>query len=181
MPVQTQSVASRERSVVAVHLRRHSGQNLLRKSENLLRLAVMLSAIAALYAAITYARVPYQFDQAEGIVLNTGAEMARGIMPYRAPGGFPVVFNPYGPVFYALIAGAVKIAGVGFTVPRLMVFATTCVTALLLVGLLRRWTGSRSLALTFGFLYLGSQIVQTWSTIVRVDPFAVMLTVGGLY
>lgn len=180
MPVQTQS-ATRESSVLATHGRPNPRQGVLYKSENLLRVAVVFAAIAALYAAITYARVPYQFDQAEGIVLNTGAEMARGIAPYRDPGGFPVTFNPYGPVFYALIATAVKLAGVGFTVPRLMVFAATLITALLLVGLLRRWTGSRSLAMTFGFLYLGSQIVQAWSTIVRVDPFAVMFTVGGLY
>src|SRR5438477_4113552 len=72
--------------------------------------------------------VPFQVDYEEGNILNALLRIAHGYTPYPDPHGIPNVLNPYGPAAYYLLAVPVKLFGVSFLWPRLLIAA--CVVAI---------------------------------------------------
>jgi hypothetical protein len=153
----------------------------LRWSEIIFFAAVVLGCLATLWLAAQRIRLPFAVNFEEGNVLNAALRITRGGTPYPPVGNPPYVVSPYGPVFYYAAAPLVKWFGVNFTAPRLLVLASGILAALFLVLLLGRWTGSRRVAVAFGLLFLALPLVRGWIFVLRVDLFALALTLAGLY
>lgn len=152
-----------------------------RKPELLLSAIVALGCVMAFWLAAIRVALPYQLDYEEGNILNAAVRITRGDTPYPPPGEAVYILNPYGPLFYELVAGLVKWFGVGFIYPRLLVVFSGVLIALLLALCLHRWTGSWTLGLTFGFIYLSLPIVRHWLFLLRVDLVGITFALAGLY
>jgi len=123
---------------------------------------------------------PYQVDYGEGFVLGMLARMARGLSLYPPATQPPYVINPYGPVGYYVLAPIVRLFGVGFRAPRVVVFAAGICCASAVAVLVRQSCGSISIGMAFGALYLTKPVVQYWLPRLRMDLLALALSFAGL-
>ncbi|MBZ5566853.1 MAG: hypothetical protein LAN64_03280 [Acidobacteriia bacterium] len=125
--------------------------------------------------------LPFQVDYEEGNILNALVRITHGLTPYPDPHAIPNILNPYGPVAYYLLAVPVKLFGVSFLWPRLVIVA--CVAAICcFVGLtVARLTGSALTGLAFGAMYGTLPVVESWSAVLRVDFLALALSTTGVY
>jgi hypothetical protein len=123
---------------------------------------------------------PYQVDYGEGFVLDMLARIARGLSLYPPATQPPYVINPYGPVGYYVLAPIVKLFGVGFTAPRVVVFAAGICCASAVALLVRQSCGSLSIGMAFGALYLTKPVVQYWLPRLRMDFIALAMSFAGL-
>jgi hypothetical protein len=153
----------------------------IRWSEIVFFAAVVFGCIATLWFAARRIPLPFSLNPTEGIVLNGALRAARGQTPYPPVGMPPYVVNIFGPVSYYGLGPLIKLFGVSFTAPRLLVLASGILVALFLVLLLGRWTGSWRVAVSFGLFYLTLPLVRSWIALLRVDLFALALTLAGLY
>jgi len=141
---------------------------------------LLCAALFSLVFAVRTASLPMQFDYEEGNILNAGLRITQGQTPYPAPGSWPVVFNPYGPVPYLLAALWVKCLGISFFAPRLVSILSGAVVALLIALLIRRFGGSIPVAAIFACAFLSVGSVRNWLLTSRVDWLALALSFGGL-
>lgn len=153
----------------------------LQKCELLLGAVVGIGCLLSLYSAATQVFLPFQLDYAEGVVLDASVRLDQGETPYPPAGEPPYVFNQYGPLFYSLVALAVRHVGVGFASARLLGLFSGLLVAVLLGLLLRRWTGSARVGLLFGGLYLTFPVVRDWLFHLRPDFIGLAFAVAGLY
>lgn len=123
----------------------------------------------------------FQFDYEEGNILNALSRIAHGLSPYPDPHGYPNVLNPYGPVAYYVLAVPVKLLGLSFTGPRLVIVSSVFVICIFVSLLVARITRSKVTGLAFGFMYGTFGLVRDWSAILRIDFLALALTTAGLY
>lgn len=143
-------------------------------------LAIIFIALQ-LGIGVARARIPIELDYEEGNILNAGVRISHGLSPYPDPAAFPYVLNPYGPVGYFLAAASVRAFGISLVAPRLLVLAGGAVILVVLV-LLTRLSGCE-----FGFscaaaaLLICSPMVTAWLPLLRVDFWALALTLSGLY
>ena len=145
--------------------------------------------------------IPYQLDYEEGNILNAGLRIIHGLTPYPDPHAFPNALNPYGPLPYLAVALVVKLAGVSFLWPRLLVVASVFAIAFLIAFLVRAearemamaahggtptapgdettwWTWL--VAAAFAALFPSMPLVQDWMPLLRVDLPGLALALGGL-
>lgn len=148
--------------------------------EVLLLACTSCATIFAVISAVRRAAVVYQVDFEEGNIVNAGLRITQGLTPYPDPHAFPNALNPYGPIPYLAVAALVKLAGVGFLYPRLLVLLSvltiTALIALVIEGEYRSWL----LALAMAAAYPTIFFVQSWSAILRVDAPGIVLSLGGL-
>jgi hypothetical protein len=148
-------------------------------------LAVLVLVVRELWrhavAIRQHVGLPFQVDYEEGNILNALVRIAQGQTPYPDPHALPNILNPYGPVAYYLLAIPVKLFGISFLGPRLVIVA--CVAAVCcLIGLaIARVSGSRMAGVLFGSLYGALALVQGWSTILRVDLLTLAFSMAGVY
>jgi hypothetical protein len=117
---------------------------------------LLFCAVVALIVAAKTSRLPVQFDYEEGNIVNAGLRITQGQTPYPAPGGWPIVLNPYGPIPYLLTAMLVKWFGVGFFAPRIV--SLLCgVTITLLIG----WAAQFQRASFFLVCFFPSRVFAT--------------------
>jgi hypothetical protein len=152
----------------------------LRRSEIAMLIAVVLGCIGTLGFAAALIPQSFELNFEEGNDLYAALRILHGQTPYPPVGGLPYVINPYGPVFYYSLAPVVKPFGASFIAPRLFVLASGIAVVFLLVFLLKRWTGSWLVALSFGLLFLAMPLARNWVWVLRVDLFGLALTLGGL-
>lgn len=152
-----------------------------RATEWLLAATAAGCALVTLAVALRVIRAPYQLDFGEGEVLAGATRLAQGLNPYPDPHQWPVVLNVYGPLSYLLFSIPVKIAGVSFTGPRLLVLLSALAVSLLVGLLIRQYGGSGSAAVAFGALFLCITVVYPWVVLLRVDMPALALALAGLY
>ena len=141
---------------------------------------LLLCAMVALILAAKTARLPMQFDYEEGNIVNAGLRVTQGQTPYPAPGGWPIVLNPYGPIPYLLTALLVKWFGVGFLAPRMVTLLCGVGITLLIGFLIRRFGGSIAASIVFACLFLSVGSIRNWLLTCRVDWLALLLSFGGL-
>ena len=139
------------------------------------------AALFSIWQAVQQAQLPFQLDYEEGNILNAGVRIVQGLSPYPRPEAFPSVFNPYGPVGYWVTALCVRLGGVWFTLPRLVMLACAALIALMLFLLIQEWTGSVPVALAFGLYFLITDPARLWMPLLRVDLLAIALTLTGLW
>ena len=94
---------------------------LFEKVEILFLLAAVLGCVVTLIHVALLAPLPYQLDFGEGPMLGVAVRVAQGLGAYPPATQLPYVFSPYGPLPYYLGGLCVKLFGVSFTAPRLLV------------------------------------------------------------
>jgi len=146
----------------------------------IIALAIVGAIIRIRYAYVR-AGLPFQLEYEEGNILNAGFRILHGASPYPAPGSFPYVLNPYGPVAYLLAAASMKLLGISLFGPRLLVLVAGVGVALLIVLISKSNGAAVEIASLFGFFYLCSPVMWEWLPLLRVDLWAVFLTLLGLY
>jgi hypothetical protein len=148
----------------------------------ILALSVMvLGCVSTLIQTALLVQRPYQSNFGEGPVLGVGVRVAQGLSAYPPADQLPYVFSSYGPLPYYLTALCVKLFGVSFTAPRLLVVVSGAWCAAMIAILVRHWGGTRLVSLGFGLLYLSRPVVQIWLPLLRVDFFGLALSLTGLY
>lgn len=142
---------------------------------------VVIELWAHILAIRNRVALPFQVDYEEGNILNALVRITHGLTPYPDPRAIPNILSPYGPVAYYLFAIPVKLFGVSFTGPRLIIAG--CMAAICcFIGLsIARQTRSPLVGVVFGGIYGTLPAVESWSTILRVDFLALALCAAGVY
>jgi hypothetical protein len=157
-------------------------RRLERFAEAAFALLVAAGALRLLLEDLLQIRAPYQLEFGEGNILASSLRLAHGLTPYPLPAAQPpYVLSLYGPLLYAVMSLPLRWLGPSFALPRLVILLATLAITVLLVALLRHWTGSWRIALLFGVFYLSLAEVSLWSATLRGDPLAIALALGGLY
>lgn len=126
------------------------------------------------------ATFPYQIDYGEAPELHRALLLSRGQPIYVDWTHPPYQMANYPPLYPAVAALGVKLAGVQFFTGRLISFASTLATGLL-VGTTAWALGAGTLgALAGGLLYFTMYPVWNWGAYQRVDAFAVLLEWLGI-
>ena len=125
--------------------------------------------------------LPFQVDYEEGNILNALARITHGLTPYPDPHAIPNILNPYGPVAYYLLAIPVKLLGVSFLWPRLVIVACVVAICVFIALTITRLTGSALTGVVFGAIYGTLPVVESWSAVLRVDFLALALSAAGVY
>ncbi len=154
-------------------------------SHKLRRALPLLIGLACLAIRLAYsyerAAFPFQVDYEEGNILNAASRIVHRLTPYPASGSFPYTLNCYGPVGYFLSAVGVKIFGLSLFGPRLLVLMAGAGTVFLIAAITKtlgnRWDVGFLVALSF----LCSPLVYYWLPVLRVDFWAILLSLLGLY
>jgi len=141
---------------------------------------IVVAAAIAVWHYIRVIQQPFQMDYGEGVILNAGERIVQGLKPYPDPNAYPSVLNPYGPIGYYLVAACVRLGGVSFSYPRLLVLAFGLLAVLFLVLLIEHWTASWAVAGAFGLFFLTIRAMLLWFPLLRVDLLAIALSLGGL-
>lgn len=154
---------------------------LLRLSERVLAGCMIAAALLTVWHAAVEARLPFQLDYEEGNILNAAVRLDSGHTAYPDPRAYPNALNPYGPIGYWLAAECVRLGGLSFTLPRLLMLGCGTAIALLLVLLIREWSGSGLLAVAFGLYFLANGVTRAWLPLLRVDLLAIALSLAGFW
>jgi dolichyl-phosphate-mannose-protein mannosyltransferase len=151
----------------------------------LLKALLLLVGIACLAIRLetSYVRAasPFQADYEEGNILNAASRIVHGLTPYPAPGSFPYTVNCYGPIGYLLSALGIKIFGLSLFGPRLLVLLAGIGIVFLIAAIVKtlgnRWDVGFFAAVSF----LCVPLVYAWLPTLRVDFWAIFLSLLGLY
>jgi hypothetical protein len=134
-----------------------------------------------LYFAYKRTLIPFEIDYEEGNILNAAVRILHGQTPYPTPGSFPYVLNPYGPVGYLVAALGVRIFGISLLGPRLLVLLSGIFIVFLIAAVVQHLGGRFEIGCLFGAVYLCSPTVWRWYPLLRVDFWAVALSLSGIY
>ncbi len=140
---------------------------------------VLVAALLATGESIVRVRWPFQMDYGEGIILYSAERLNQGLPLYPDPRAYPTVLNPYGPVGYFLVAACVRLGGLTFLYPRLLMLGCGLLVALLLALLIEHWTHNWALAWAFGLFFLTTRATLLWWPLLRVDLLAIALSLAG--
>jgi len=153
---------------------------LFEKVEILFLLAAVLGCAVTLLHVALVVPLPYELDFGEGPLLGVAVRVARGLGAYPPATQLPYVISPYGPLPYYLAGLCVKLFGVSFTAPRVLVVVSGIWCAAIIALLVRHWGGTRLVSLGFGLLYLSRPVVEFWLPLFRVDLMGLALSLTGL-
>ena len=144
-------------------------------------LLMLVCAAVRLWNSYGRAAFPFQLDYEEGNILNAASRIVHGLTPYPPAATFPYTINCYGPVGYLLSALGVKAFGLSLFGPRLLVLLAGVGILLLIAGITKilgdRWDAGFLAALSF----LCVPLVSFWLPTLRVDFWAIFLSLLGLY
>jgi hypothetical protein len=169
-----------ENSSAAIRLRNRS---LFEKAELMFFSAVGFGCAISLLRLVMAAGLPFELGTlGEGIVLSAATRIARGLSLYPPiTQQLPFVINVYGPVAYYLGALCVKLFGVSFTAPRILVALSAIWSGLIIALLMRRWGGAPRICPAFGLLYVAMGPAQAWMVYYRADLIGIAFSLTGLY
>jgi hypothetical protein len=156
-------------------------RSLFEKVEILFLLAAALGCLATLFTVVLAVPLPYELDFGEGPLLAVGVRVAHGLSTYPPATELPYVINPYGPLPYYLAGLCVKLFGVSFTAPRILVVVSGIWCAALIALLVRHWGGATHVSLGFGLLYLSRPVVTAALPALHVDLIGLALSLTGLW
>lgn len=154
---------------------------------NARRFRMLAASLALLFIAlqmgidVARARIPFELDYEEGNILNAGVRLSHGLSPYPDPTAFPYVINPYGPVGYLLTAASIRMFGISFFAPRLLVLAGGMIVLIALIAVSRLAECQFEFACAAAALLVCSPMVTAWLPVLRVDFWALALSLAGLY
>jgi 4-amino-4-deoxy-L-arabinose transferase-like glycosyltransferase len=156
---------------------------LLLKSRFSLRYLIVLIALAFigmfLLTALPRIFYPYDLDFIEDSMLMQSLRVANGL-PIFVPPSVEFVPHLYMPLYSWLGGLLIKIFGVGYAPLRLLSFAATIISTLMIYFIARRENQQRWIAFVCAGLFLGGyRISGFWYELVRVDSLFVALSIGG--
>ena len=150
-------------------------------------LAVMgIFSIAALQDSIRAIRYPYDIDYGEGIVLWQAAHVDRLDAAYAPVTQDHVVVFHYPPVYHyasrivASLTGDLLVGGRTVSTLASIAIALLVLAQVLYAAPARSWTSLSIAALAALLCYLSAN-QRLWSTVMRVDTFAVALGFAGVF
>lgn len=143
-------------------------------------IAIVACVVLSFKSAYSRLVLPFQIDYEEGNVLNAGLRIVEGQTPYPAPGSFPYIFNPYGPIGYLVSAVGIKVFGLGLLGPRGLIFAAGLVVVFLIATLIKTFGGRWDAGILLATSYFCLPLVSFWLTVLRVDFLAISLSLLGL-
>lgn len=142
-------------------------------------LAGVSLAVLAYHVALTVA-FPYDLDYGEGYVLFDAVRLARGEPIFTDIQQFPMVRSPYPPLFPALWATLVPLAGLAFWPGRLLAaLALAGLIGLLFWNARRLRTDALGTALAVSAV-AGSPLAYQWAGYARVDTLAVLFSASAV-
>jgi hypothetical protein len=130
------------------------------------------------YQALAF---PYQLDYGEGPILQIALRVARGGDMYPPITEPPYLIASYMPLYYLLSALGVKLTGPTFLFGRLLSLVGAVAIAIFAALIVWDHTKHRFSAFLAGGLILAMPHFMVWSTLMRVDVFALALSVVGFY
>ena len=156
-------------------------RSLFEKVELLFFSAVGFGCVLTLLRVVMEARLPYELGFGEGSLLGATSQVASGLSLYPPIKQLPYINNMYGPVPYFLGALWVKLFGLSFTMPRLLVTVSAAWCAVLIGLLVRHWGAAPPVSAAFGLLYLAMGVGQENVVYYRVDLIGLAFSLTGLY
>ncbi len=156
-------------------------RGLFEKVEILFLLVAALGALLTLMRGVMAIPLPYTLDFVEGPLLDGSIRVAHGLTPFPRPTELPYVINSYGPLPYYMGGLCVKLFGVSFTGPRILIFISGIWCAALIGLLVFHRSGERHVSAGFGLLFLSLPLMTDWFPLFRVDLIGLALTLTGLY
>lgn len=124
---------------------------------------------------------PFDWGEDEGFQLYYALRLAQGREIYFDPNRFPMIGNPYTPLYPFLTAQLLKITGTSLTPLRLISFFASLLSSFLIYKIVRSETRKHAYGLLGAFLFLGNRWVTPWFPVARVDSLAVSLSILALY
>jgi 4-amino-4-deoxy-L-arabinose transferase-like glycosyltransferase len=143
--------------------------------------AATVSLLLVLKATFARIHMPFQLDYEEGNMLNAAVRILHGQALYTTPGSFPYIIIPYGPLGYIVSAIGIGIFGTNLLGPRLLVLLAALASAILIALCARAMDASWSAACIAALSYVCLPSVSYWLPLLRVDFFAILLSLLGLY
>jgi hypothetical protein len=141
-------------------------------------LALVIFAISAIMGV--FHRFP--LDYGEAPLVDQAMRLGSGENIYRqdltSP---PYTISNYPPLYVLTLVPFVKIFGASFFPGRLISVLSTIAAAIFLNLIIKIFTKDRLAAIISTFLFLSVPYVVGWSTLLRVDMFALGLSLAGLY
>lgn len=124
---------------------------------------------------------PFDWDEDEGFHLYYALRLAKGYQIYFDPNSFPMIGNPYTPLYPFLGAGLLKIFGPSLPPLRFISFFSSLLTSIIIYALVRSETKKQIYGFLAAFLFIGNRWVTPWFPVARVDSLAIFLSVLSFY
>jgi MFS family permease len=143
--------------------------------------AVLLLCLAYQLPAIAH---PYSLDYGEAPLVDQAMRLAAGQNIYRPDISTPpYTISNYPPLYVVVLAVSVKLFGPSLTfhIGRLLSALCAWAVSIFLALIIYRTTRDRFAALVAGSIFLAFPFVMYWSPFLRIDMFALALSVSGLY
>jgi hypothetical protein len=125
----------------------------------------------------------YSLDYGEAPLVDQAMRLASGKNIYRADISQPPYhISNYPPLYVALLSISVKLFGPAstFYVGRMLSMLCALISSVCLARIVYEITRDRFAALTASFTFLAFPFVVFWSPLLRIDMFALALSLGGL-
>lgn len=159
-------------------------------AERVLVAFALLAFLAYLAVYVTYAidlfRWPYDYDQGESFELYDAVLHSHGEWPYRDSSTFPFYASNYPPVFHILNVLLFPIFGQTLLSGRVLSFAITLLTSVMIGLTVKRRTGGTFIPLMSGLAYTASNFVyhigplcRQHLTMVFLETLCVYLIAGS--
>ncbi len=152
------------------------------------RTAFALAAIFALPAAAFLANsyqliaFPHVWENGEAFVLADAQALARGESPYRGLRDYPLLVCNYPPVYHALCAVGVWLAGPSSFAPgRAITFLGFLLISLATAGIVSRETSCKPLACAAGLMIYSVDCIGLLGPTCRVDVLAAAFSIAGVW
>ncbi len=144
---------------------------------------VLASGYVVLFIALAVLRLmyPYEVEWMEGAMMDHAVRLLDAKPIYTAP-SIDFVAWLYPPLYYYAVAAVMKLVGVGWFAGRIVSFASTILTAVMLAGITKKITGDNLLAFFSFALYLATyHATGFYFDIVRNDAFFTLLLVAAAW
>ena len=161
-------------------LRRRDQGAILERTTRIIAVALGVAFIALVLAlSILRLAYPYEIEWMEGAMVDHIVRVIHGQPIYTAP-SLDFVAWLYPPLYYWVSALVMKLTGIGFFAGRIVSFASTIFTALVLGWMTLRITASKLLGfLTIALYFATYHLTGFYFDIVRNDAFFTFLVVAS--
>jgi hypothetical protein len=147
---------------------------------------LIFAALAVLICLIYQAEVVplrYSMDYGEAPLVDQAMRLANGQNIYRADISTPpYTISNYPPLYVAVVALGVKVAGPAkaFATGRLVSALSAWIAALCIAFIVHKATKDRLAAFIAATVFIAFPFVTFWSPLLRIDMFALALSLAGL-
>ena len=142
-----------------------------------------VALIVCLVYQLRAASFRYQLDYGEAPLVDQAMRLVHGQNIYRTEISTPpYTISNYPPLYVTLLALSVKLLGPAatFTVGRVLSILSVWLASLCVALIIYNQTRDRFAAATAGVVLLAFPYVVTWSSLLRIDSVALVLSLAGL-